>query len=94
MGFRGQKGEMQGLAAAADRLTTLTTFPTTLTTMKWDIVFMVFCVCVMMAGWIGGLMVEGWMWGQLGWKGMAFLRLVVEPIAEFLVEVAVMALGA
>lgn len=61
--------------------------------MKWDIVFLVFCVCVMMAAWIGGLMVEGWMWGQLGWKGMAFLRLIVEPIAEFVIEVAVMALG-
>lgn len=79
--------------ATCDRLTGLTTEPTTLTTMKWDIVFMVFCVCMVLAVWIGGLMVEGWMWGQLGWKGMAVLRLVVEPVVEFVIEVAVMALG-
>ena len=74
-------------------LTTLTTLPATLTTMKWDNVFLVFCVCMVMAAWIGGLMVEGWMWGQLGWKGMAVMRLIVEPIAEFVIEVTVMALG-
>jgi len=48
---------------------------------------------MVLAVWIGGLMVEGWMWGQLGWKGMAVLRLVVEPVVEFVIEVAVMALG-
>lgn len=55
--------------------------------MKWDIVFMVFCVCMVLAVWIGGLMVEGWMWEQLGWKGMAVMRLLVEPMMEFVVEI-------
>ncbi len=48
---------------------------------------MVFCVCMVLAVWIGGLMVEGWMWEQLGWKGMAVMRLLVEPVMEFVVEI-------
>lgn len=77
---KGDVGEVTG-----ESLTRLTT---TLTMMKRDIVFLIFCVCMVLAAWIGGLMVEGWMWGQLGWKGMAVMRLIVEPIAEFVIEVA------
>lgn len=58
--------------------------------MKWDIVFLIFCVCMVLGSWIGGLMVEGWMWEQLGWKGMAVMRLLVEPVMEFMLEVAVL----
>jgi len=61
--------------------------------MKRDIVFMGFCVCMVMVAWVCGLMVEGWMWDQLGWKGMVVMRLVVEPVLEVVIKVVVMALG-
>lgn len=69
----------------------VTSIVSTETTMKQIIGFLVFVAVV--AAVIAAGAVEIRMWEVIGWKTMMAQRLVLEPIAEFVMEVVIAALG-